>query len=178
MDIPGRDYPPGNLRVSDADRDRALSELGNAVQAGRITADELDERSGQVLSARTARELTAPLADLPLDSPAAARPTAPERAHHVFAARISFGAAIAAFCFATVAVGNALNRGPSRQQLEQLRELAVRQGLPVPPAVPPSPGFDWAGVMTPAAIAVLLVVVVAHLCAVRTRACGRDRASS
>ncbi len=42
MDTPTRDYPPGDLRVSDADRDRALSELSKAFQAGRITADELD----------------------------------------------------------------------------------------------------------------------------------------
>lgn len=38
MDAAGRDYyPPGDLRVSDADRDRALSELGEALQVGRIT---------------------------------------------------------------------------------------------------------------------------------------------
>ena len=67
MDRPARDYPPGDLRVSDADRDRALSELSEAFQAGRITADELDQRSGQVLGARTGGELTAPLADLPWD---------------------------------------------------------------------------------------------------------------
>ncbi len=44
-----RDYPPGDLRVSDTDRDLALSELSEAFQVGRITAGEFDQRSGQVL---------------------------------------------------------------------------------------------------------------------------------
>jgi hypothetical protein len=65
MDRAAKAYPPGDLRASDAERDEALSELSEAYQAGRITADEFDERSGQVLRARTGRELTALLADLP-----------------------------------------------------------------------------------------------------------------
>jgi hypothetical protein len=65
MDTATRDYPAGDIRVSDADRDRALSELSEHFQAGRLTADELDERSGQVLRARTGKELRALLADLP-----------------------------------------------------------------------------------------------------------------
>jgi len=65
MNRAARDYPPGDLRVSDADRDRALSELNEAFQEGRITADEFDDRSGRVLRARTGGELRALLADLP-----------------------------------------------------------------------------------------------------------------
>ena len=67
MDTDARRFPPGDLRVSDAERDRALSELSEAFQAGRITADEFERRSTQALSARTGKELTAPLVDLPLD---------------------------------------------------------------------------------------------------------------
>jgi hypothetical protein len=62
----GRNYPPGDLRVSDADRDRALAELGEHFQAGRITAEEFEERSGQALSAKTGNDLRALLADLPV----------------------------------------------------------------------------------------------------------------
>ena len=69
MDEAGRGFPPGDLRVSDADRDRALSELSEAFRVGRITADEFDQRSGQALRARTGKELTALLADLPLAGP-------------------------------------------------------------------------------------------------------------
>jgi hypothetical protein len=170
MDRAGWNYPPGDLRVSDADRDRALSELSEAFQVGRITADEFDQRSGQALGARTGKELTALLADLPLERAPATRPTALERAHRVLAARIAFAAAVAATCLAAVAAANALNHGPSLQQREFLREMAVRQGLPVPPGFPPSPGFDWVGTIAPGTIAVLLVVLVIYQCVRLARA--------
>jgi hypothetical protein len=35
MDGADRDFPPVEFRVSDADRDRALSELGEAFRVGR-----------------------------------------------------------------------------------------------------------------------------------------------
>ena len=38
MNTATRDYPVGDLRVCDADRDRALCELSEAFQLGRITA--------------------------------------------------------------------------------------------------------------------------------------------
>ena len=69
MDGVDRGCPPDGLRVSDADRERALSELSEAFRVGRITADEFDQRSGQVLRSRTGKELTALLADLPLAGP-------------------------------------------------------------------------------------------------------------
>jgi hypothetical protein len=163
MDTAARDYPLGDLRVSDADRDRALGELTEAFHAGRITADELEQRSGQVLGARTGKELTAPLADLPLNHSAAARTTAVERDRRVLGTGITLAAGVAAICFAAAAAGNALSQGPSLQQRELVREFAARQGLPVPPGFPPSPGFDWAGTITPGAVAVLLVVLIIFL---------------
>ena len=65
---------PGDLRVSDAERDRAVSELSRHFQAGRLTAEELDERSGRALQARTRKDLTALFSDLPRDQ---APPTGP-----------------------------------------------------------------------------------------------------
>jgi Domain of unknown function (DUF1707) len=59
------DYSAGDLRVSDADRDRAISDLSEHFQSGRLTADEFDERSGQALQARTGKELAALFTDLP-----------------------------------------------------------------------------------------------------------------
>ena len=53
------------MRASDADRDAVVSDLGEHFQAGRLTAAELGERTGQALSARTWGELGALLADLP-----------------------------------------------------------------------------------------------------------------
>lgn len=58
-------YPGGDLRVSDADRDAALAELSEHFQAGRLTSDELDERVGKALTARTGKELAALTVDLP-----------------------------------------------------------------------------------------------------------------
>jgi hypothetical protein len=154
-----RDYPPGELRASDADRDRALAELSEAFQAGRITADELDQRSAQVLRARTGKELTALLADLPAERAPAARTGALERAHRVLAARIAMGAsAAAATGLAAAAATNALSNGPDLQKRELAREVLARMGLSI--RIPPAPGFDWAGTIAPGAIAVVLVVLI------------------
>lgn len=51
-------------RASDADRDRVAEILRVAAGDGRLTLDELDERLGVALSARTRSELTALTADL------------------------------------------------------------------------------------------------------------------
>jgi hypothetical protein len=162
MDPAGRDYfPPGDLRVSDAERARALSELSDALQAGRITAEEFDERSGQVLSARTGNELGVPLADLPHDrAPAAstaARPAAVRRPQR----GLMIGASVAAVCLAATSLSNALSSGPTLAQREFLQQIAARQGLSVP--VPPASGFDWIGTMVPGVAAVLLIVFVVIL---------------
>ena len=65
MDTSPRASAAGYLRVSDADRDSALAELSEHFQAGRLTAAELDERTGQALSARTGEDLAGLMADLP-----------------------------------------------------------------------------------------------------------------
>ncbi|HTW04315.1 MAG TPA: DUF1707 domain-containing protein [Streptosporangiaceae bacterium] len=179
MDTASRDFPPGNLRVSDADRERAVQELSEAFQVGRITADELDERSGQALRARSGNELTALLEDLPVErTPAepggepapAERATALDRSRRLFATRTAFAAGVAAICCSALALANGLNTGPSLQQRELARDLLARQGLSVP--IPPAPGFDWAGTLTPAAIAVLLVALIICLRVRVTRADG------
>jgi hypothetical protein len=67
-DAAGR-YPP-TMRASDADRDAVLAELSEHFQAGRLTADELEERTGQALQARTFGDLARLTADLPSQSSA------------------------------------------------------------------------------------------------------------
>ena len=62
-------------RASDADRDIAADILCAAVGDGRLTLDELDDRLGAALSARTTIELAALIADLP--GRPSARPTRP-----------------------------------------------------------------------------------------------------
>jgi hypothetical protein len=59
--------PP--MKASDADRDQVLAVLSENFQAGRLTSEELEDRTGRALSARTLDELDALTADLPSDAP-------------------------------------------------------------------------------------------------------------
>jgi hypothetical protein len=71
-------------RIGDADRDAAAAELGEHYAAGRLTLDELHDRLGQVLGARTRGQLLHVMADLPTPrwptaaSTARAEPTVPD----------------------------------------------------------------------------------------------------
>ena len=76
MDNQTGSYPRADIRLSDAERDQAVTELGEHFQAGRLTQEEFDDRSGRALQARTGRDLTALFTDLP--RPAAAEPWAAE----------------------------------------------------------------------------------------------------
>jgi hypothetical protein len=53
------------LRVSDAERDAAAAELREHYAAGRLTADELNERISQAFAARTRGDISAVMRDLP-----------------------------------------------------------------------------------------------------------------
>jgi Flp pilus assembly protein TadB len=65
------------MKASDADRDAVLAALSEHFQAGRLTQDELEDRTGRALAARTHGELDALMADLPgWRRPAAAPPQA------------------------------------------------------------------------------------------------------
>lgn len=159
MHMTARDYPPGGLRVSDADRDRAVSELSEAFQAGRINTDELGQRSAQALRARTGKELTALLEDLPADRVPAARATGVDQPHRALAARTAAGtSAAAATALAALALTNGLSSGPDPAKRELARQILARQGLSIP--LPAAPGFDWAGTITPAVIAALLIAAI------------------
>jgi len=54
-----------SLRASDSDREEIVERLHGATTEGRLRADELDERLGAALSARTYGELDVLVADLP-----------------------------------------------------------------------------------------------------------------
>src|ERR1700722_238158 len=70
-------YPPAAMRASDADRDRVVADLSEHFQAGRLTAEELDERTGRALAARTWGELRELVTDLPAARSALRAPAAP-----------------------------------------------------------------------------------------------------
>src|SRR5258708_8053377 len=62
------------LRASDADRDAAITELGEHFQAGRLDPAELDDRTGRALRARVASDLDELFAHLPRTPQAPDRP--------------------------------------------------------------------------------------------------------
>jgi len=60
--------PRAELRASHADRDRVVEVLRVAAGDGRLTADELDQRLEQALTARTLSELALLTTDLPVSA--------------------------------------------------------------------------------------------------------------
>jgi hypothetical protein len=80
MNAGSRSYAPAGMRASDADRDRALTELGEHFKDGRLTSEELDERTTQALGARTLGDLAQLMTDLPDLRPAPGPAPAPAAA--------------------------------------------------------------------------------------------------
>jgi len=100
----------GRWRVSRADREQVVDALKAAFVQGRLTADELDERVGQALAARTYADLAALTTDLPADptpavQPAPAPPPAPARRLQNPAARRAVKAGAGAIGVAVIALG-------------------------------------------------------------------------
>ncbi len=62
---PGGPVDPTELRISDADRNSALSALGEHLSVGRVDLAEYESRSAQITGARTVRDLTGLFTDLP-----------------------------------------------------------------------------------------------------------------
>jgi len=56
---------PRDLRASDAERDRTVDALRDHAAAGRLDAEELEERLGRALAARSRSDLAALLEDVP-----------------------------------------------------------------------------------------------------------------
>lgn len=103
-----RDFPTGGIRVSDAERDRAIAELSEHFQTGRLTREEFDDRSGLALRARTGDDLRALFTDLPRDEtapapePATAAVPAPARV----AGRLPAGRVVIICVLASIVIVN------------------------------------------------------------------------
>ena len=70
-----------DLRVSDADRDTIVSELGQHFQDGRLDQDEFDLRVTSALTAKTQHDLDRLVIDLPQPGPAG-QPAPAGRQYH------------------------------------------------------------------------------------------------
>jgi hypothetical protein len=73
-------YRLPQLKASDAERDAVVAALSEHFQAGRLTTEELEERTGRALAARTVGELDELTTDLPAPQPAP--PAGPAVAPH------------------------------------------------------------------------------------------------
>ena len=73
------------MRASDADRERVVDMLSDHGAAGRLDPEELEERTGTALSARTMGELEVLTADLPTRASRARSAHKAAVARHVFA---------------------------------------------------------------------------------------------
>jgi Domain of unknown function (DUF1707) len=67
------------VKASDADRDAVVAVLSEHFQAGRLTSEELEERTGRALCARTLGELDDLTTDLPVSRPPGPAPVARPR---------------------------------------------------------------------------------------------------
>ena len=77
---PSLDRPSGNavpVRIGDAERDQAVSELGDHFAAGRLNREEFDTRVDQAMAARFDRDLQPLFVDLPRTEPATSHPAGP-----------------------------------------------------------------------------------------------------
>jgi len=151
-------FPPGELRVSDAERDLAVSELSRAFQVGRLTTEEFQQRSEQAFAARTGNQLTALLADLPVERDSAETAVVQHDDLAPARPRMVVGATIAAASFGLIAVANAFSHGPTLQQRELAQQIFREHGVNIP--LPPASGFNWPGTITPAIISLLFIVLI------------------
>lgn len=71
----------GQLRISDQERESVVEELREHTVAGRLTAEELDQRLDAVYKAKTRADLDVLRADLPVSSAAAKRALVARRSH-------------------------------------------------------------------------------------------------
>jgi hypothetical protein len=67
----------GGIRISDAERDEAVSKLGMHLTTGRLELAEYEERCGLAIAARTRGELEALFTDLPAPHPDLSSATRP-----------------------------------------------------------------------------------------------------
>jgi hypothetical protein len=73
--------PTTPIRIGDAERDEAVSDLGEHFAAGRLDREEFDDRADRAMQARFSTDLTPLFADLPAAKPVApSTPSGPGRA--------------------------------------------------------------------------------------------------
>jgi len=83
-----RESQPTPVLASDAERERSIALLRDAVGEGRLTLEEFSERVGHAQAARTDQELARLARDLPGDPAAPTPPTAASEQHRAFCSHL------------------------------------------------------------------------------------------
>jgi hypothetical protein len=83
-----REPRPTPILASDAERERSIALLRDAVGDGRLTLEEFSERVGLAQAARTDQELATLARDLPGDRVAANAPAAESEVHRAFCSHL------------------------------------------------------------------------------------------
>ena len=136
------------VRIGDAERDRAVSDLGDHFAAGRLTREEFDARVDQAMAARFDRDLQPLFVDLPRAEPVPSRPAGPPTgpAHRLAAAALVAAAAAGGCGRRRRAAGRSLVDlglllGAAHRRI--LGSPPAHSAVPSPPRVPLRPrGFD------------------------------------
>lgn len=102
-------YRLPQMKACDADRDAVVAALSEHFQTGRLTGEELDERTGRALTARTLDELDELTADLPAIRPAGPAPVVRPRGRG-YPLLAPVAAALAALAIAALVLGVADGR--------------------------------------------------------------------
>ena len=97
-------YRLPQMKAADADRDAVVAALSEHFQTGRLTREELDERTGRALTARTLDELDELTADLPAIRPAEPAPVVRSRGPG-YPLLAPLAAALAALAIAALVLG-------------------------------------------------------------------------
>jgi len=99
--------PAAQMKASDAERDEVVAALSEHFQAGRLTTQELEDRTGLALSARTLGELDALTTDLPAGRQTkSAAEASPQRCGHAAFAVIAAVLAVLAVVALVAGVGS------------------------------------------------------------------------
>ena len=96
--------PKGELRASDADRDRVVDVLRDHAAAGRLTTEELEARTDDALAARHVGDLDRLLRDLPRIRPSGASVALQRAAWRAFVVHFRFYVLVIAMLVAIWAI--------------------------------------------------------------------------
>jgi len=96
-------YGRGAIRIGNAEREQAAASIAEHFSAGRLDAEEFEERTRAVYAARTERDLAPLFADLPSGPGPKPEPAAEKRRQRI-PMRMLLGIVLLVLCVAWIAI--------------------------------------------------------------------------